>query len=138
VWGCLANAAVFLVQDRQRLRDNTVWHGFDARVLAILVTLALQGLCVAAVVKHMSNVAKVRLSPAHTRASLTVPLVAPKPPGARVMPAALVGMVCVCVRAPSTAAAAQTDVVTGSCSTNSPLPFPSSPLRYNSHRQHTR
>jgi len=59
VWGCVANTAVFLVSDRERIRSNTVWHGFDAKVLAILVTLALQGLCVAAVVKHMSNVAKV-------------------------------------------------------------------------------
>jgi hypothetical protein len=59
VWGCLANTAVFLVTDRERLRSNTVWHGFDGKVVTILVTLALQGLCVAAVVKHMSNVAKV-------------------------------------------------------------------------------
>ena len=69
VWGCVANTAVFLVSDRERIRSNTVWHGFDAKVLAILVTLALQGLCVAAVVKHMSNVAKVRFPLTHPRTS---------------------------------------------------------------------
>mmetsp|Transcript_23226 Transcript_23226/g.38833 ORF Transcript_23226/g.38833 Transcript_23226/m.38833 type:complete len:452 (-) Transcript_23226:223-1578(-) len=62
VWGIVSNAVVLVVQERKAMEVGTLWDGFDKQVIFILITMALQGLCVAAVVKHMSNVAKVYAS----------------------------------------------------------------------------
>mmetsp|Transcript_22557 Transcript_22557/g.49416 ORF Transcript_22557/g.49416 Transcript_22557/m.49416 type:complete len:408 (-) Transcript_22557:318-1541(-) len=62
IWGIFSNLTVLMVQEQESIQRGTLWDGIDLKVIMILVTMALQGLCVAAVVKHMSNVAKVYAS----------------------------------------------------------------------------
>mmetsp|Transcript_38025 Transcript_38025/g.72903 ORF Transcript_38025/g.72903 Transcript_38025/m.72903 type:complete len:378 (-) Transcript_38025:278-1411(-) len=62
MWGVVTNVAVLAVQEQRRMSQGTLWGGFDSEAFLILMTMATQGLCVAAVVKHMSNVAKVYAS----------------------------------------------------------------------------
>ncbi|KAK3275771.1 hypothetical protein CYMTET_16113, partial [Cymbomonas tetramitiformis] len=57
-WGILTNGIALLLQEGERLATGTLFIGFDRKVGLILMTMAAQGLCVAGVVKHMSNVTK--------------------------------------------------------------------------------
>eukprot|EP00898_Chlorokybus_atmophyticus_P000613 jgi/Chlat1/1552/Chrsp122S01813 len=62
LWGCVFNLLVVAVREPARVWDLAIFRGFDSYAMVIVLTMALSGLCVSAVVKFMSNVAKVYAS----------------------------------------------------------------------------